>query len=115
VSKQNSARNERNTENLVRNELRNLDYYDAANSVHVEEQKSVIEEVKRLLKNGSKSSKGGRGCPQFLVGNTDAPDFLIVFERKALISDHESSKLEMILAGKELCETEEEASKRIQR
>jgi len=57
------SKNERNTENLVRDELRRLDYYDQNNNISVEEQKSVIDEVKRLLKNGSKGNKGGRGCP----------------------------------------------------
>jgi len=109
------SKNERNTENLVRDELRRLDYYDQNNNISVEEQKSVIDEVKRLLKNGSKGNKGGRGCPEFLVSNSDTPDFLIVFECKASTSDHESSKVIDILAGKSFEETDDEYAKRVQR
>ncbi|MFB9034006.1 hypothetical protein QT207_022055, partial [Xanthomonas euvesicatoria] len=67
MSKKDKDNNERNTENLVRDALRDLDYYDEGNSISVEEQKSVIDEVKRLLKSGSKSAKGGRGYPEFLI------------------------------------------------
>ena len=115
LTQRNTNKNERNTENLVRNALRNLDYYDEANNISVEEQKSVIDEIKRLLKNGSKSAKGGRGYPEFLVSNSDTPDFLIVYECKASISDHESPNVSSILADADLAESEEEASKRIMR
>lgn len=50
------AKNERNTENLVRDALRKLDYYETSNSISVEEQKSVIESVKKLLRTSSKSA-----------------------------------------------------------
>lgn len=60
-----TGKNERNTENLVRNVLRELKYYAAQNEVRVEEQKSGIEAVSRLLKTGSKSGKGGKGAPEF--------------------------------------------------
>lgn len=113
--KQNTDKNERNTENLVRNALRDLDYYDEGNNISVEEQKSVIDEVKRLLKNGSKSAKGGRGYPEFLVSNADTPDFLIVYECKASLSDHESANVPSILAGDDLRESEEDATKRVKR
>ena len=115
MAKKSTDKNERNTENLVRNALRELDYYDEGNSISVEEQKSVIDEVKRLLKNGSKSTKGGRGYPEFLVSNADTPDFLIVYECKASLSDHESSSVSAILSGDDLVESDEDAAKRIKR
>jgi len=41
--------NERVTENLVRDRLRALGYFDASNKVKVDEQKSAIEAVTRRL------------------------------------------------------------------
>ncbi|MCG6135529.1 MAG: hypothetical protein MET45_12835 [Nostoc sp. LLA-1] len=55
------AKNERETENIVRDKLRELGYYSADNLIQVEEQKSNIESIKKLLKSGSKSGKGGSG------------------------------------------------------
>lgn len=108
------GKNERNTENLVRSELRALDYY-AENNIRVEEQKSTIVEIKKLLAGGSKRGRGGRGSPEFLVSNSDTPDFLIVFECKASTRDHESALVPRILAGEPFVETDEESSKRLQR
>ncbi|MFY2764318.1 HsdM family class I SAM-dependent methyltransferase [Arenimonas sp. MALMAid1274] len=108
-------KNERNTENLVRDALRKLDYYEEDNNVSVEEQKSVIEEIKKLLKTASKSAKGGRGYPEFLVSNADTPDFLIVYECKASTADHASPIVPAILGGKPFVETEEETAKRVKR
>lgn len=108
-------KNERNTENLVRDALRGLDYYDPENSIGVEEQKSVIEAVKRLLKGGSKSRGGGSGYPEFLVSNAKTPDFLIVFECKASAADHESPLASRVLSGAPLEEDDEAAAKRLQR
>lgn len=109
------SKNERNTENLVREALRGFDYYDPANSISVEEQKSVVESIKRLLKNGSKSKGGGSGYPEFLVSNAKTPDFLIVFECKASAGDHESPLVSRVLSGVPLEEDEEAAAKRLQR
>ncbi len=47
--------NERLTENLVRDALRDLGYYLDQVDTIVEEQKSQIEKVVRLLKNASKT------------------------------------------------------------
>ena len=77
------TKNERKTENLVRDSLRKLAYYDTDNDISVEEQKSNIESVKRLLKSGSKSGKGGGGAPEFIVSSPSSADFLLVFECKA--------------------------------
>lgn len=83
--------NERNTENLVRDALRDLGYYDSSCLTRVEEQKSEIEAVKRLLKSASKTGKGGKGAPEFIISNADTSDFLIVVECKADIKHHESA------------------------
>ncbi len=55
--------NERETENVVRDELCRLGYYNAADDISIEEQKSNIEPVRRLLKFASKSGQGGKGAP----------------------------------------------------
>jgi type I restriction enzyme M protein len=82
--------NERKTENLVRDELRKLGYYDKNCTTRVEEQKSEIESVKRLLKAASKTGKGGEGAPEFIISDSSTSDFLIVFECKAEIKNHKS-------------------------
>ncbi|RKI64561.1 SAM-dependent DNA methyltransferase [Corallococcus sp. AB049A] len=84
--------NERVTENLVRDALRDLDYYKNENDIVVEEQKSQIEAVKWLLKDGSKSGGGGRGAPEFIISSAGTPDFLLIIECKADTKHHESPK-----------------------
>ena len=81
--------NERVTENLVRDKLRDLGYY-TLDDVTVAEQKSEIEAVKKLLKGASKSGKGGKGSPEFIISTQETPDFLVVFECKAETKYHES-------------------------
>lgn len=87
------SKNERITENLVRDILRDLKYYDNPDTV-VEEQKSQIEEVKRLLKGASKTGKGGVGAPEFILSTSETPDFIILFECKADTNKHESPNLD---------------------
>ncbi|MEO1800014.1 MAG: SAM-dependent DNA methyltransferase, partial [Cyanobacteria bacterium J06629_2] len=82
--------NERITENLVRDELRDLNYYTQS-EISIEEQKSQIEAVKKLLRNASKSKKGGKGSPEFIISTSKTPDFLVIFECKAETKNHESS------------------------
>ena len=77
------ALNERITENIVRDSLHALGYLSPDCDVIVEEQKSQIAEVARLLKNGSKTGAGGRGCPEFIISSSSTPDFLIIIECKA--------------------------------
>jgi type I restriction enzyme M protein len=84
-------KNERKTENLVRDELRDLGYYNPESATRVEEQKSEIEAVKRLLKSASKTGKGGKGAPEFIVSDSGTPDFLVVVECKADVKKHESN------------------------
>jgi type I restriction enzyme M protein len=83
-------KNERNTENLVRDTLRELGSYNTPDII-VEEQKSQIETVKKLLKNASKSQKGGVGAPEFIVSAKSNPDFLLIIECKANVNDHISN------------------------
>lgn len=82
--------NERKTEDLVRTDLRRLGYYAKDNTIRVEEQKSEIEAVKKLLRTASKTSKGGIGSPEFIVSTTENPDFLAIIECKADPAHHES-------------------------
>lgn len=109
------AKNERNTENLVRDALRGFDYYDDTNDIQVEEQKSHLDAVKRLLKAASKSGAGGKGSPEFIVSSPTQPDFLIIVECKASTSDHCSNAFTEILAGTPVNETPVERAKRVQR
>lgn len=81
--------NERITENLVRDELRKLGYY--SEDLVVEEQRSNIVEVKRLLAKASKSEKGGPGAPEFIVSSPVITDFLLVIECKAAVRAHKST------------------------
>lgn len=82
--------NERTTENLVRDILRKLNYYDNEDIV-VEEQKSHMEEIKKLLKGASKTGKGGIGAPEFIISTPGTPDFLVIIECKANTRNHEST------------------------
>jgi 16S rRNA G966 N2-methylase RsmD len=108
-------KNERKTENIVRDALRKLGYYEESKDISVEEQKSNIEAVKRLLRVASKSGQGGKGSPEFIVSAPSTPDFLLVIECKADTKDHLSKAVKSLLASQALSETEEEQAKRIQR
>lgn len=109
------SKNERKTENVVREELRRFGFYDQNADIQVEEQKSNIDAVRRLLKAGSKSGGGGAGAPEFIISAGSSPDFLLVIECKADVKDHTSTKIEQIIAGKNLEEDDEVKAKRIQR
>lgn len=84
--------NERLTENLVRDRLRDLGYYDNPELV-VEEQRSSVHAVATLLRTASKSGKG-KGSPEFIITGAGAPDFVIVVECKAEIAKHSSAGLD---------------------
>jgi len=86
--------NERKTENLVREALRTHGFYSTAETIQVEEQKSEAETVKKLLKAASKTGKGGKGSPEFIVRNTTSPDFVLVIECKADVKHHQSTTLD---------------------
>jgi hypothetical protein len=67
--------NERITENLVRDTLRVLGYGTVSNETIVEEQKSQIAEVNKMLRGASKTGGKGMGAPEFIVSSFSAPDF----------------------------------------
>ncbi len=108
-------KNEKITEQFVREELQRLHYYDNYNDIQIEEQKSNIDAVKRLLKLSSKSGKGGSGAPEFIISSPSTPDFLIIVECKADTKDHASGSIDALLSGDALIETAEVRAKRVQK
>lgn len=110
------TKNERKTENLVRDGLRQLGYYADGNGIVIEEQKSNIEAVRRLLKLASKSGQGGAGAPEFIISSGANPDFLVVIECKASPKDHISARCKQTLVTTNLDdETADDYAKRTQR
>ena len=85
--------NERITENLIRDNLRNLDYF-LEEEIIVEEQKSQNTKIQNLLKTASKTGKGGVGAPEFIIKSTKIQDFVVVIECKADTKKHASKELE---------------------
>lgn len=83
--------NERKTETLVRNKLRELKYNEPDNGITLEEQKSEIAKIKSLLSKASKNAKGNAGYPEFIISNQKDTSFLVVFECKPDVKKHESS------------------------
>jgi type I restriction enzyme M protein len=81
--------NERKTETIVRETLRERGYF-ADDSLRIEEQGSEAPGIKKLLASASKRGPGG-GYPEFLISSSGHPEFLIVVECKAEISKHESA------------------------
>lgn len=109
------SKNERNTENLVRDSLRKLGYFSEDNPIVIEEQKSNIEAVRRILRTTSKSGKGGIGAPEFVISSPDNPDFLVVVECKASNKDHISPIFSNDFENIPELEAEDAYSKRVQR
>lgn len=107
--------NERITENLVRDRLRDLGYFDPTNTIKVDEQKSAIESVTRLMKQASKAGGGGKGAPEFIISDPTDPDFLVSVECKADSKDHASPALDAILLGAHFGESEDARNKRVSR
>ncbi|WP_449101905.1 hypothetical protein [Pseudomonas extremaustralis] len=107
--------NERETENVVRDCLRKLDYYGSNNSIQIEEQKSNIENVKKFLKSASKTGKGGIGSPEFIISNIENPDFLVIIECKASNNNHISKTLLNNLNHPAADETTEAYNRRTQK
>lgn len=108
-------KNERKTENITRDILRELQYYDAELDVSVEEQKSHIEAVRQLMKTASKSGAGGAGSPEFIISSKSSPDFILIVECKADVKNHCSNEVKFILDGDVLEESAETKFKRVQR
>lgn len=83
--------NERKTEIIVREKLRELGYFDDENII-VEEQKSDSIVIDKLLKNASKKWTW-KWYPEFIIRSKENTDFLIVIECKADIKKHKSETL----------------------
>ena len=83
--------NERITENLIRNFLKELNYGSIESDTIIEEQKSQIVEINKLLKGASKTGKGGKGAPEFIITSPSCPDFVILIECKPINKYHESA------------------------
>lgn len=80
--------NERKTETLVRNILRDKGYYDD-DSIVIEEQSSDNPKIDKLLKSASKSGNG-KGYPEFIISFKNKSSDIIVIECKAKTTQHES-------------------------
>lgn len=106
------SKNERKTENIVRDKLRALNFFEKKSNTRVEEQKSTIEAVKKALRSASKSGKENIGSPEFIISNPSNPDFLIIVECKASVKDHISRYLKRDIAVNEP-ETDDEYTKRV--
>lgn len=81
--------NERKTEQITRNFLSSLWYYED-DSIIIEEQKSDSEKISSLLSNASKKWNWV-GYPEFIIRSKNS-DVIIVIECKANTKDHESEK-----------------------
>ncbi len=81
--------NERKTEDLVDQRLRDRGYYVADRKIIVEKQTSETPRVQKLLKNASKRGHGV-GKPEFLIRSQAAANFIIVIECKADPKKHVS-------------------------
>lgn len=108
-------KNERKTEQLVRQRLEKHGYYEPDNNVFVEEQKSSVAAVARLLRVSSKSGKGGAGAPEFIITSPANPDFIAVIECKADVKNRHSAVLSHVLAGTLTGESDLDRAKRVQR
>ena len=75
--------NEKNTENAVRDLIRELGYYieEEKGIISIEEQGTENLEFKKSLKNASKSGRG-IGKPEFIIYSKEHTDFVIVIECK---------------------------------
>jgi len=104
--------NERITENLVRDRLRDFGYYDPSNSIIVEEQKSSIEAIRKSLASASKTGGSGKGAPEFIITDPTTRDFVTVIECKAAVRDHSSPNISDVLSGSLENEDKEAAAKR---
>jgi hypothetical protein len=109
------AKNERKTENIVREELRQCGFYDPTSDIQVDEQKSNIEAIKKALKNASKSGGSGGGAPEFIVSSPSSSDFLLIIECKADVKDHASPAILGLLQTGAIAETDVARAKRTQR
>ena len=75
--------NERNTENLVRDLLRENGYIDNEN-ILIEEQSSANPKIDKLLSTASKKGSG-KGYPEFIISFANRPKDIVVVECLSLI------------------------------
>lgn len=80
---------ETKTEIISRELLKQCGFYNNSN-INIEEKISDVPKINKLLKNASKSNKGGPGRPEFIISNVEFNDFVIVIECKENIKFHES-------------------------
>jgi hypothetical protein len=107
--------NERITENLVRDRLRELGYYAKKSGICVEEQKSDTENIRRALSAASKSGGGGSGSPEFIITDPEGqPDFVLIIECKADVKNH-ASPTATVLVSPPADEAPEVRAKRVVR
>lgn len=85
--------NERDNEALVRDALKEAGY-TKTNGITVEEQSATDSALSLLLSVASKTGKGGKGSPEFIITDPDDPDLVVVIECKAETKDHASKKLD---------------------
>lgn len=83
--------NERITEELVRNKFTQHGYYNDSNLV-IDEQKSTIPQIDKLLQTASKKGSG-KGFPEFIIKSKEINGFVCVVECKADITKHQSKTL----------------------
>lgn len=81
--------NERNTENIVRDILR--DNKKQYKKVRIYEQKTDNPRIEKLLKNASKKGSGV-GKPEFIVTFDEVNDLVLIVECKADVKKHESKE-----------------------
>lgn len=86
--------NERVTEDLVEAKLRALGFYDDEDAVIVEKQQSAVESIRKALSRASKSGKGNKGYPEFIITAPETPDMVVVVECKADMRKHQSPNLD---------------------
>lgn len=95
-------KNERVTETFVREALRQHGYFDEK-ALIVEEQRSDVASIRRLLQSASKSGGGREGLPEFVVSSTDHHDLVIVVECKSDPRHHSSPPRGVVSEGDEDC------------
>ena len=84
---------ERITEKIVRGFLKDNGYLDNQYII-VEEQSSRFKNIQRLLSKASKTGKGNKGFPEFIITNLSFPEHIIIIECKSDIKKHKSKKLD---------------------
>ena len=86
--------NERITEDMVDDKLRELGFYEDLEAVIVEKQQSAVEDIRKALSKASKSGKSNAGYPEFIITAPEIPDMVVVVECKADVRKHRSVNLD---------------------